>query len=82
MAGIDLKELKLGDILSNHLRFTNKVKDFVKERSDLEREFAKRLESLVKRYTSKKALKEEISSAQVLSEEKSSEWSRFVLVME
>ena len=50
MTTIDFRGLRLGEKLSSHLRFTNKVRDFVKERADLERDFAKRLESLVKRH--------------------------------
>jgi hypothetical protein len=50
MTTIDFRELRLGEKLSTHLRFTNKVRDFIKERADLERDFAKRLETLVKRH--------------------------------
>lgn len=75
MTTIDFKQLRLGEKLSTHLRFTNKVRDFVKERADLERDFAKRLETLVKRHAPRKP--EEtgaISNDNVVIEE----WARFV----
>ena len=77
MTTIDFKQLRLGEKLSTHLRFTNKVRDFVKERADLERDFAKRLETLVKRHAPRKP--EEtgaISSDNVVIEE----WARFVFI--
>jgi hypothetical protein len=74
MTTIDFKQFRLGEKLSTHLRFTNKVRDFVKERADLERDFAKRLETLVKRHAPvKRETGATCNSDSVVIEE----WARF-----
>jgi hypothetical protein len=51
---LDFKELKLAERTQNHILFTGKVSVFIKERAELEREYAKKMEALVKRHSKKK----------------------------
>ncbi|KAJ3302678.1 hypothetical protein HDV03_004798, partial [Kappamyces sp. JEL0829] len=48
---VDFKELKLGERTASCLLFTLKVKDFLKDRAELEKDYAKRLEGLVRKHS-------------------------------
>ncbi|KAJ3272404.1 hypothetical protein HDV01_005587 [Terramyces sp. JEL0728] len=51
---VDLQELKLGDKLASYNQFTNKIRDFIRERAELERDFSRKLDYLAKKHSIKK----------------------------
>ncbi|KAJ3042319.1 hypothetical protein HK097_002069 [Rhizophlyctis rosea] len=61
--GQEFQEIKAADLhLSESVHFLNEVKEFVRERAELERDFARRLEALAKKYASRKSKTEKRSS--------------------
>ncbi|KAJ3325437.1 hypothetical protein HDV06_004296 [Boothiomyces sp. JEL0866] len=51
---VDLQELKLGDKLTSYNQFTSKIRDFIRERAELERDFSRKLDYLAKKHSLKK----------------------------
>ncbi|KAJ3256059.1 hypothetical protein HK103_005742 [Boothiomyces macroporosus] len=51
---VDLQELKLGEKLASYNQFTSKIRDFIRERAELERDFSRKLDYLAKKHSLKK----------------------------
>ncbi|KAJ3286768.1 hypothetical protein HK104_008885 [Borealophlyctis nickersoniae] len=61
--GPELHEIRAADThLTEGIQFLSEVRDFVRERADLERDFAKRLETLSRKYATRRGKRDKRSS--------------------